>query len=101
MHTSALLSCSQLPEPEISQWRLAAAWDCVTGTSACSKAHVQWHKMLPQCKAHCLCDLNPLQNVSHQKVRLFGEAFAKIQDATGISDIDDLVKAFASAEVRA
>lgn len=38
------------------------------------------------------------QNVSHQKVRLFGEAFAKIQDATGISDIDDLVKAFASAE---
>jgi hypothetical protein len=42
-----------------------------------------------------------LQNVSHQKVRLFGEAFAKIQEATGISDIDDLVKAFATAEVRA
>lgn len=40
-----------------------------------------------------------LQNVSHQKVRLFAEAFAKIQDATGISDIDDLVKAFATAEV--
>lgn len=40
-----------------------------------------------------------LQNVSHQKVRLFGEAFAKVQEATGISDIDDLVKAFAAAEV--
>lgn len=46
----------------------------------------------------CRCLL--LQNVSHQKVRLFGEAFAKIQEATGISDIDDLVKAFATAEVR-
>lgn len=33
-------------------------------------------------------------------MRLFGEAFAKIQEATGISDIDDLVKAFATAEVR-
>jgi hypothetical protein len=40
-----------------------------------------------------------LQNVSHQKVRLFGEAFAKVQEATGISDIDELVKAFATAEV--
>lgn len=40
-----------------------------------------------------------LQNVSHQKVRLFGGAFAKIQEATGISNIDELVKAFATAEV--
>jgi hypothetical protein len=24
------------------------------------------------------------QNVSHEKVRLFGEAFAKIQEATGV-----------------
>jgi hypothetical protein len=41
-----------------------------------------------------------LQNVSHQKVRLFGEAFAKIQEATGISDINELVNSFATAEVR-
>ncbi|GBF94682.1 flagellar outer dynein arm-docking complex [Raphidocelis subcapitata] len=38
------------------------------------------------------------QNVSHERVRLYAEAFQKIQDATGISDIDDLVAAFASGE---
>uniref|UniRef100_A0A383V6K0 ODAD1 central coiled coil region domain-containing protein n=1 Tax=Tetradesmus obliquus TaxID=3088 RepID=A0A383V6K0_TETOB len=38
------------------------------------------------------------QNVSHEKVRLFGEAFAKIQEATGIQDIDELVAAFNAAE---
>ncbi|KAF8055922.1 ODA1 [Scenedesmus sp. PABB004] len=38
------------------------------------------------------------QDVSHEKVRLFGEAFAKIQDATGIQDIDALVAAFGSGE---
>lgn len=27
-----------------------------------------------------------VQNVSHEKVRLFGEAFAKIQEATGEQD---------------
>eukprot|EP00879_Flechtneria_rotunda_P012214 GHRR01012756.1.p1 GENE.GHRR01012756.1~~GHRR01012756.1.p1 ORF type:complete len:569 (+),score=227.55 GHRR01012756.1:229-1935(+) len=38
------------------------------------------------------------QNVSHEKVRLFTEAFAKIQEATGIQDIDKLVAAFNGAE---
>jgi hypothetical protein len=37
--------------------------------------------------------------MSHQKVRLFAEAFAKIQEATAIAEIDELVAAFAAAEV--
>eukprot|EP00877_Chromochloris_zofingiensis_P013781 jgi/Chrzof1/8657/Cz03g19020.t1 len=38
------------------------------------------------------------QNVSHEKVRLYGQAFAKIQEATGIQDMDELIKAFVDGE---
>lgn len=34
------------------------------------------------------------------KVQMFGEAFAKIQAATGIADIDELVETFIDAEDR-
>merc|ERR1711959_239008 len=37
-------------------------------------------------------------NVSMEKVQTFEEAFAKIQAATGISDIDELVQNFVNAE---
>jgi len=38
------------------------------------------------------------QQVSMEKVQSYGEAFAKIQEATGISDIDELVERFVRAE---
>ncbi|KAI8473807.1 MAG: outer dynein arm docking complex protein ODA1 [Monoraphidium minutum] len=38
------------------------------------------------------------QNVSHDRVRLYAAAFQRIQDATGISDIDELVAAFGAGE---
>jgi hypothetical protein len=37
--------------------------------------------------------------VSLEKVQSYGEAFAKIQQATGITDIDELVTTFINAEV--
>jgi len=36
--------------------------------------------------------------VSLEKVQSYGEAFAKIQQATGITDIDELVTTFINAE---
>mmetsp|Transcript_37188 Transcript_37188/g.91938 ORF Transcript_37188/g.91938 Transcript_37188/m.91938 type:complete len:559 (-) Transcript_37188:205-1881(-) len=38
------------------------------------------------------------QQVSMEKVQSYGEAFAKIQQATGITDIDELVTTFIAAE---
>jgi hypothetical protein len=38
------------------------------------------------------------QAVSMEKVQSYGEAFAKIQEATGITDIDELVTTFINAE---
>ena len=38
------------------------------------------------------------QQVSMEKVQSYGEAFAKIQAATGITDIDELVTTFINAE---
>mmetsp|Transcript_37189 Transcript_37189/g.91942 ORF Transcript_37189/g.91942 Transcript_37189/m.91942 type:complete len:559 (-) Transcript_37189:205-1881(-) len=38
------------------------------------------------------------QQVSMEKVQSYGEAFAKIQQATGITDIDELVTTFINAE---
>ncbi|GAQ87539.1 hypothetical protein KFL_003590130 [Klebsormidium nitens] len=38
------------------------------------------------------------QAVSLEKVQSYGEAFAKIQEATGITDIDELVTTFINAE---
>jgi dihydroneopterin aldolase len=38
------------------------------------------------------------QQTNMEKVANYGEAFAAIQEATGISDIDELVKSFIHAE---
>lgn len=38
------------------------------------------------------------QNVAAEKVQMYGQAFEKIQQATGIEDIDQLVSSFISAE---
>ncbi len=38
------------------------------------------------------------QNVAAEKVQMYGQAFEKIQEATGIEDIDQLVSSFISAE---
>lgn len=38
------------------------------------------------------------QNVAAEKVQMYGQAFEKIQEATGIEDIDLLVNSFISAE---
>lgn len=72
------------------------AQSCTPGTLSTLRGCV----LTADCTPVRLLILCALQNVSHQKVRLFGEAFAKVQEATGISDIDELVKAFATAEVR-
>jgi hypothetical protein len=37
------------------------------------------------------------QNVAAEKVQMYGQAFEKIQAATGIEDIDVLVNSFISA----
>lgn len=42
-----------------------------------------------------------LQNVAAEKVEMYGHAFKKIQDATGIKEIDELVATFITAEVGA
>ncbi|MEW5311281.1 MAG: hypothetical protein WDW38_003009 [Sanguina aurantia] len=39
------------------------------------------------------------QNVAAEKVEMYGHAFKKIQDATGIKEIDELVATFITAEV--
>lgn len=38
------------------------------------------------------------QNVAAEKVQMYGQAFDKIQQATGIEDIDQLVNTFITAE---
>ncbi|GIL88327.1 hypothetical protein Vretimale_15075 [Volvox reticuliferus] len=38
------------------------------------------------------------QNVAAEKVEMYGQAFKRIQDATGIEDIDQLVNTFLAAE---